>query len=88
MMSAAHPVRKLLEQTAPALTTVHVRYHGVFAYIDGQLPEGVTLPLCRLRYGGSATRRQPSKKPSTAPVPPPQRLHRLDTPRRTNDEDH
>ena len=43
------------EQRWPALTAVHVRYHGVFAYIAGQLPDGVTLPLCRLRYGGSAS---------------------------------
>jgi len=39
----------------PALAAVHVRYRGVFAYIDGQLPNGTTLPLCRLRYGGSAS---------------------------------
>ncbi len=38
----------------PALTTVNVRYHGQFAYIDGQLADGAALPLCRLRYGGSA----------------------------------
>jgi len=38
----------------PQLTSVLVRYHGAFAYIDGQLPDGTTLPLCRLRYGGSA----------------------------------
>ena len=39
----------------PALTAVNVRYRGAFAYIDGQLPGGVTLPLCRLRYNGSAS---------------------------------
>jgi len=38
----------------PALTAVNVRYRGVFAHVDGQLPGGVTLPLCRLRYNGSA----------------------------------
>lgn len=38
----------------PQLTDVTVRYRGAFAYIDGQLPDGTTLPLCRLRYGGSA----------------------------------
>ena len=31
-----------------------MRYRGAFAYVDGQLPDGTTLPLCRLRYGGSA----------------------------------
>jgi hypothetical protein len=25
------------------------------AYIDGQLTNGLTLPLCRLRYNGSAS---------------------------------
>jgi hypothetical protein len=43
------------EQRWPALTAIHVRYYGVFAYIAGQLPGGITLPLCRLRYGGSAS---------------------------------
>ena len=38
----------------PQLTDVLVRYRGAFAYVDGQLPDGTTLPLCRLRYGGSA----------------------------------
>ncbi len=38
----------------PQLTDVTVRHRGAFAYIDGQLPDGTTLPLCRLRYGGSA----------------------------------
>jgi hypothetical protein len=38
----------------PDLTTVNVRYRGIFAYIDGQLPDGTTMPLCRLRYNGSA----------------------------------
>jgi hypothetical protein len=40
----------------PALATVQVRFRGQFAYIDGQLPDGEVLPLCRLRYGGSASR--------------------------------
>ncbi len=39
----------------PALASVNVRYHGVFAYIDGQLTSGTVLPLCRLRYAGSAS---------------------------------
>ena len=40
----------------PALTRVQVRFRGQFAYIDGQLPDGDVLPLCRLRYSGSASR--------------------------------
>jgi len=31
-----------------------VRYRGVFAYVDGRLADGTTLPLFRLRYGGYA----------------------------------
>ncbi len=38
----------------PQLAGVLVRYHGAFAYVDGQLPGGITLRLCRLRYSGSA----------------------------------
>ncbi len=37
------------------LTDLQVRFRGAFAYLDGQLPDGETLPLCRLRYAGSAT---------------------------------
>ena len=40
----------------PALTTVQVRFRAHFAYVDGHLPNGEVLPLCRLRYGGSASR--------------------------------
>jgi hypothetical protein len=39
----------------PQLTGIDVRWHGQFAYISGQLPDGTSLPLCRLRYGGSAS---------------------------------
>src|SRR5262245_19827922 len=38
----------------PGLAAVNVRYRGIFAYIDGQLADGTTTPLCRLRYNGSA----------------------------------
>ena len=40
----------------PALAGVDVRFRGRFAYVDGRLPDGEVLPLCRLRYGGSASR--------------------------------
>jgi hypothetical protein len=40
----------------PALTRVDMRFRAGFAYVDGQLPDGTTIKLCRLRYGGSATR--------------------------------
>jgi hypothetical protein len=39
----------------PQLATLHVRHRGAFAYVDGELPDGATMPLFRLRYGGSAT---------------------------------
>ncbi len=38
----------------PALVNVEVRFRGQFAYIDGHLPNGEVLRLCRLRYAGSA----------------------------------
>ena len=40
----------------PDLTDVAVRYRAGFAYIDGVLADGEILPLCRLRYTGSASR--------------------------------
>lgn len=40
----------------PQLTTVHVRYRGLFAFVDGELAGGERLPLMRLRYGGSVHR--------------------------------
>src|SRR4051794_23429204 len=33
-----------------------MRYRAGFAYVDGVLPDGEVLQLCRLRYVGSATR--------------------------------
>jgi hypothetical protein len=38
----------------PALSKVQVRHRGAFAYVSGELANGTTLPLCRLRYGGYA----------------------------------
>ena len=38
----------------PQLADLTIRHHGQFAYVEGQLPDGATLPLFRLRYGGSA----------------------------------
>ena len=39
----------------PALASVAVRFRAQFASVDGHLPDGEVLPLCRLRYGGSAS---------------------------------
>jgi hypothetical protein len=40
----------------PELAEVRMRYRAGFAYVDGVLPDGEVLQLCRLRYVGSATR--------------------------------
>jgi len=42
------------EKHWPQLERVQVRYRGAFAYVAGVLHGGETIPLCRLRYGGSA----------------------------------
>jgi hypothetical protein len=34
---------------------VKIRFRAEFAYVDGQMVGGPTIPLCRLRYGGSAS---------------------------------
>ena len=54
--SLAQRLRAHARDHWPQLSSVHLRYRGPFAYIDVQLPDGETLPLMRLRYGGSATR--------------------------------
>lgn len=43
-------------QRWPQLATVRVRFRAGFAYVDGDLGDGDPLRLCRLRYGGSASR--------------------------------
>ena len=42
-------------QRGPQLRSVRVRYRGNLVYVDGVFPDEDVLPLCRLRYGGSAT---------------------------------
>ncbi len=37
------------------MATIAIRYRAGFAYVDGVLPDGQALPLCRLRYAGSAS---------------------------------
>jgi hypothetical protein len=48
-------LRERQRQRWPQLADIQVRFRASFAYIDGRLPNGDGLPLCRLRYGGSAT---------------------------------
>jgi len=43
-------------QRWPQLAGLDVRFRANFAYVTARLPEGDTLPLMRLRYGGSAAR--------------------------------
>jgi len=43
-------------QRWPQLAIVQVRFRAGFVYVDGDLDDGDPLPLCRLRYGGSASR--------------------------------
>ncbi len=40
----------------PQLAGLDVRFRSSFAYVTGRLPDGDTIPLMRLRYGGSAAR--------------------------------
>ncbi len=42
------------ERHWPQLDKVQVTCRNGFAYVLGVLPGGETVPLCRLRYGGSA----------------------------------
>ena len=57
--STQNSVRSKLRDRArerwPALADVDVRFRTGFAYVDGVLPDGETLKVCRLRYGGSAS---------------------------------
>jgi hypothetical protein len=55
-ISLAQRLRAHAKASWPQLATVHVRYRGQFAYVDGELAGGERLPLMRLRYGGSAYR--------------------------------
>jgi len=68
----------------PQLADVRVRFRPPFAYVDGVLPNGDVLPVCRLRYGGyaslwgfaiftgSGSRYEDSVLPSGMPVGEPQ----------------
>jgi hypothetical protein len=53
--SLGQRLRAHARQRWPALADVEVRFRGRFAYVDGELPTGEVVPLCRLRYAGSAS---------------------------------
>ena len=52
-----HSLRQRLNAHAktrwPELARVEVRHRAGFAYVDGVLPDGEVLPLCRLRFTGA-----------------------------------
>ena len=43
------------DQHWPDLANVKVRFRANFAGVDGEVEDGPTIPLFRLRYGGSAS---------------------------------
>jgi hypothetical protein len=49
-------LRTRARQRWPQLASIALRHRANFSYIDGVLPDGTTLKLCRLRYSGSAHR--------------------------------
>jgi hypothetical protein len=53
--SLTHRVTSRARDRWPALAEVVVRFRGQFAYLDGHLSDGEVMPLCRLRYSGSAS---------------------------------
>jgi hypothetical protein len=48
-------LRTHARQRWPALADIEVRFRGRFAYVNGELATGEAVPLCRLRYAGSAS---------------------------------
>lgn len=54
--SLAYRLNLRRQERWPDLTELTVRYRGSFAYVAGVTTDGETLPLFRLRYGGSANR--------------------------------
>ena len=53
--SLAQRLQQRRRERWPSLTGVSVRVRGNFAYISGTTADADELPLCRLRYGGSAS---------------------------------
>ena len=49
-------LREHAKQHWPDLAGVTLRFRSNFAYVDGEIVDGPTIRLCRLRYGGSASR--------------------------------
>lgn len=54
--SLAYKLSARARERWPQLAEVEVTHRAAFAYVTGVLPDGQRLRLCRLRYGGSASR--------------------------------
>ena len=54
--SLAHKLHARARERWPQLADIEVTHRAGFAYVTGVLPDGQELRLCRLRYGGSASR--------------------------------
>jgi choline dehydrogenase-like flavoprotein len=53
--SLAYKISARARERWPQLTSVDVTHRAGFAYLTATLPDGQQMPLCRLRYGGSAS---------------------------------
>jgi hypothetical protein len=53
--SLAYKLSARARERWPQLTSVDVKHRAAFAYVTATLTDGEQLPLCRLRYGGSAS---------------------------------
>lgn len=54
--SLAYKLTARARERWPQLTRVEVTHRAGFAYVTGILADGEHMRLCRLRYGGSASR--------------------------------
>ena len=53
--SLQHKLSHRARERWPRLTDVDITHRAGYAYVTGTLTDGEQLPLCRLRYGGSAS---------------------------------
>lgn len=53
--SLQHKLSARARERWPQVADVDVTHRGAFAYVTATLTDGEQVPLCRLRYGGSAS---------------------------------
>ncbi len=53
--SLQHKLTARARERWPQLASVTITHRGAFAYVAATLTDGQQIPLCRLRYGGSAS---------------------------------